>query len=53
MVYLDFPKINISDFNHENISNEKLVVSDTDNNEEILKSVLDGSDKNHIKMLLL
>jgi len=38
-----FSEINISDFNHENISNEKLVVSDLDSNEKILKSVLNGS----------
>ena len=42
---LRFSKINISDFNHENISNEKLVVADSDSNEEILKSVLNGSGK--------
>ena len=40
---LKYSKINISEFNHENISNENLVVSDRDSNEEILKSVLDGS----------
>ncbi len=40
---LRFSKINISDFNHENTSNEKLVVSDSDLNEEILTSVLNGS----------
>ena len=40
---LRFSEINISDFNHENISNEQLVVSDTGSNEEILKSVLNGS----------
>ncbi len=45
---LRFSKINISDFNHENISNDQLVVSDSDSNEEILKSVLDGSgQKSH------
>ena len=45
---LRFSKINISDFNHENISNEKLVVSDDDSNDEILKSVLNGSgQKSH------
>ena len=43
---LRFSKINISDFNHENISNEKLVVSEFDSNEDILKSVLNGSGKN-------
>ena len=45
---LKFSKINISDFNEENISNEKLVVSDNHSNEEILKSVLSGSgQKSH------
>ena len=43
---LRFSKFNISDFNHENISNEKLVVSELDSSEDILKSVLDGSGKN-------
>ena len=42
---LRFSQINITDFNHENISNDKLVVSDSDSNEEILKSVLNGSGK--------
>jgi len=42
---LRFSEINISDFKHENISNEKLVVSDFESNEEILKSVLNGSGK--------
>jgi anthranilate phosphoribosyltransferase len=40
---LEFSKINISDFNHENIANGKLVVSSDDQNDEILKSVLNGS----------
>ena len=40
---LRFSKINISDFNKENISNENLTVSDSDSNEQILKSVLNGS----------
>jgi len=45
---LRFSKINISEFNHENISNDKLVVSEGDSNEGILKSVLDGSgQKSH------
>jgi len=45
---------NISDFNHENISNEKLVVSDIESNEEILKSVLSGSgQKSHIYVVAL
>ena len=42
---LQFSKINISDFNHENISNDMLVVSGSDSNEDILKSVLNGSGK--------
>ncbi len=40
---LRFSTINISDLNHANIPNENLVVSDNDTNEDILKSVLDGS----------
>ncbi len=40
---LRFSKINISDFNYENIPNEKLVVSESDSNEKILQSVLNGS----------
>ena len=51
---LRFSKINISDFEYENISNEKLVVSDSDTNEEILKSVLNGSGKqSHINVVAL
>ncbi len=46
---LRFSKINISDFKHENISNDMLVVSRDDSNEEILKSVLNGSGKNSHK----
>jgi len=42
---LRFSKINISDFKLENSSNENLVVSESDSNEEILKSVLNGSGK--------
>ena len=45
---LRFSKVNISDFNYENFSNDKLVVSDNESNEEILKSVLNGSgQKSH------
>jgi len=33
---LRFSKLNISDFNYDNISNDKLVVHDSDSNEEIL-----------------
>ena len=51
---LRFSEINISDFNHENVSNEKLVVSDQESNEEILKSVLNGSgQKSHINVVAL
>jgi anthranilate phosphoribosyltransferase len=51
---LRFSEINISDFNHENISNDKLVVSDPESNEEILKSVLNGSgQKSHIDVVAL
>ena len=46
---LRFSKINISDFSHENISNEELVVSEKDSNEEILESVLNGSGQNSHK----
>ena len=42
---LRFSKLNISDFNHENTLNEELVVSCIDQNDEILKSVLNGSGK--------
>ena len=42
---LRFSKINISDFNQKNISNDKLVVSPNESNEAILKSVLNGSGK--------
>ena len=49
---LRFSKINISDFTHENISNEKLVVSDDDSSEEILKSVLNGSGQNPHKYVV-
>ena len=42
---LRFSRLNISDFNHENISNEELVVSSINQNDEILKSVLNGSGK--------
>ncbi len=51
---LRFSKLNISDFNHENISNEKLVVSDSESNEEILKAVLNGSgQKSHVDVVAL
>ena len=45
---LRFSKINISDFNQENISNDKLVVTENNSNEDILKSVLNGTgQKSH------
>ena len=51
---LRFSKINIKDFNHENIPNEKLVVSHCYSNEEILKSVLNGSgQKSHKDVVAL
>ena len=51
---LRFSKINVSDFNHENIPNEKLVVTDSDSNEKILKSVLNGSgQKSHKDVVAL
>ena len=51
---LKFSRINIADFNYENISNEKLVVFGSQSNEEILKSVLDGSgEKSHIDVVAL
>jgi anthranilate phosphoribosyltransferase len=51
---LRFSEINIFDFNRENISNENLVVSDLESNEEILKSVLNGSgQKSHIDVVAL
>ena len=46
---LRFSKINITDFNLKNISNENLVVSDSSSNNEILKSVLNGSGQNSHK----
>ena len=51
---LRFSKINILDFNLDNISNDKLVVSGSDSNEEILKSVLNGSgQKSHKDVVAL
>ena len=51
---LRFSKINISDFEYKNTSNQELVVSDRDTNEEILKSVLDGSGpQSHINVVAL
>ena len=51
---LRFSKINILDFNYENISNEELVVGTNDSNEEILQSVLNGSGlKSHKDVVAL
>ena len=51
---LRFSTINISDFNHENTSNEKLIITNGNSNEEILKSVLSGSgDKSHKDVVAL
>ena len=51
---LRFSKINFSDFNHDNVPNEKLVVTDSDSNEEILKSVLNGyGQKSHKDVVAL
>ncbi len=49
---LRFSNINVLDFNQENISNEKLEVSAFDSNEEILKSVLNGSGQNAHKAVV-
>ena len=46
---LRFSTINISDFNHENVSNEKLVVHKGESNEDILQSVLNGSGRSSHK----
>ncbi len=49
-----FSRVNISDFNFENTSNKELVVSNTDSNEQILKSVLNGSgQKSHKDVVAL
>ena len=51
---LRFSKINISDFNQENTSNEKIRIANGNSNEEILKSVLKGSgDKSHKDVVAL
>ena len=51
---LRYSKINISDFKNENISNEKLVVQNSEHNDEILKSVLNGSgQKAHKEVVAL
>ena len=49
---LRFSTINISDLNSNNFSNENLVVSESDSNEEILKSVLDGSGQKSHKVVV-
>jgi len=51
---LRFSTINIKDFNYENISNEKLIVSSNESNEEILKDILNGSgQKSHNDVVAL
>ena len=51
---LRYSKINISDFKNENISNENLVVQNSEQNDEILKSVLNGSgQKAHKEVVAL
>ena len=49
---LRFSKIDISEFNHQNISNDKLVVSAGESNEEILKSVLNGTGQESHKYVV-
>ncbi len=49
---LRFSKINISEFNHQNISNDKLIVSECDSSEEILKSVLNGTGQESHKYVV-
>ena len=49
---LRFSNINISEFNHSNISNDELVVSENDSNEEILRSVLNGTGKESHKFVV-
>ena len=54
IIKLRFSKINVSDFNQENVPNEKLAVTDSDSNEKILKSVLNGSgQKSHKDVVAL
>ena len=51
---LRFSKVNVFDFKRENSSNINLVVSDNDSNEEILKSVLNGTgQKSHKDVVAL
>jgi len=51
---LRFSTINVKDFNCENTSNENLVVSNNNSNEEILKSVLSGNgQKSHKDVVAL
>ena len=49
---LRFSNINILEFNHSNISNDELVVSENDSNEEILRSVLNGTGKESHKFVV-
>jgi len=51
---LRFSKINISEFNQQNVSNDMLVAADSNSNEEILQAVLRGSgQKCHIDVVAL
>ena len=51
---LRFSKINITDFNLNNISNDNLTVSESDSNEDILRSVLNGTGQEaHINVVAL
>ena len=49
---LRFSRVNISDFNHQNIPNEKLVVNNNFSNEAILQSVLNGSGQDPHKYVV-
>ncbi len=44
--------MNILEFNHENMASEELMVSESESNEEMIKSVLNGSGKkSHIDVV--
>ena len=51
---LSYSKVNVSDFQYQNMSNNKLVVKNDESNEYIFESVLKGSGKNaHIEVVAL
>ncbi len=51
---LRYSKLNFSDFNYQNVSNNNLVMSSNESYEEVLKSVLNGSgQKAHIDVVAL